>query len=812
MTTPIFKLTKGARNFDLQTGRYRVYGGWAPPPVSEIPLFAEGTSANRGGAVLVDRRPVNRQMSLRLNVLGSSDAEIRRAVADLQMMLSLAGDEYEPLYLEFRPNSDTPEPLWGNYGSNLRYEIVHGAVEIEQTYLVGARLAADTDVVMTLAVKPYALGRAQRLGSALGGIVENVIGAPDGLSRGLTVAEATTNKMTSPTFSHATWSTGWTADAGVTATQGTDPVYGFGASYAVLASGTGSVAWRYYQNINVGNTNTHTLSCYARRPDGAAITSSDVKLYYNADLTTTFTAVGNGVYRLTASASGINASTVTGVDIQAGGVLLAVWGFQLEEKAYVTELAAGDMIGCAWTGTAHASTSTRTAAYWRIADTSFLPRGTGSVRLAWTPHRAATSYSAVCMLLDSTATNWRVYFNNSDDKFYFVDGTVTLSSAAQTFAADSKQVLHMVFTRGEMTLYINGAQAATFAGYTAPVTGGYIYLGCNSSTAQHANGALTGLASWDIALTAAQVLADYTNIAQLTGDNQSVGTIPWLWTKDGDDVVDNCDDSTRDNWAVAGGVPGGADADTEYSAVTNATSGSTVNIGVWQGDAFVPPATAFVFDQSGTVDATASGGETRVTSIDSSSDLAITAVTGIPSPFSAVSGREFYAIARMKDAGSNLRVRLRLNLAYDIITAEYGNGLVEAYHRNLLFPSLQIPRITTRDYATTNWYLYLTAIRSTGGASDVTVDFLCLMPRPLAKIHMGEVKTTWKGRSYETAYTASNGYRSGQIEGDVIDLAPGRINIMLVSMQGENYAAANNSVASTVTFGYIKVTPRYPLL
>ena len=48
MTTPVFKLTKGARNIDLQTGRYRVYGGWAPPPVSEIPLFAEGTSANRG--------------------------------------------------------------------------------------------------------------------------------------------------------------------------------------------------------------------------------------------------------------------------------------------------------------------------------------------------------------------------------------------------------------------------------------------------------------------------------------------------------------------------------------------------------------------------------------------------------------------------------------------------------------------------------------------------------------------------------------------------------------------------------------------
>lgn len=811
MTTPVFRLTKGARNIDLQTGRYRVYGGWAPPPVSEIPLFAEGTSANRGGAVLVDRRPVNRQMSLPLNVRGSSDAEVRRGISDLQMMLSLAGDEYEPLYLEFRPNSDTPEPLWGNYGSNLRYEIVHGAAVISERYGRGNQIATSADVSLSLTIKPYALGRAQRLGSALGGIVENVIGAPDGLSRGLTVAEATTNKMTNPVFGSATWSTGWTTDAGLTSSQGTDPVYGFGASYAVLAAGTGGT-WRFYQSINAGNTNTHILSCYARRPDGAAITSSDVKLYYNADLTTTFTAVGNGVYRLTASTSGINASTVTGVDLQAGGVLLAVWGFQLEEKSYVTELAAGDMLGCAWTSTAHGSTSTRTAAYWRIADTTLLPRGTGAVRLAWTPHRGATSYAAVCMLLDSTANNWRVYFNHSDDKFYFVDGTVTLTSAAQTFAAESKQILHMVFTRGEMTLYINGAQAATNAGYTAPATGGYIYLGCNSSTAQHANGALTGLASWDNALTAAQVLADYTNITQLTGDNQSVGTIPWLWTKDGDDVVDNCDDSTRDNWAVAGGVPGGADADTEYSAVTNATSGSTVNIGVWQGDAFVPPATAFVFDQSGTVDATASGGETRVTSIDSSSDLAITAATGIPSPFSAVSGREFYAIARMKDAGSNLRVRLRLNLAYDIITAEYGNGLVEAYHRNLLFPSLQIPRISTKDFATTNWYLYLTAIRSTGGASDVTVDFLCLMPRPLAKIHMGEVKTTWKGRSYETAYTASNGYRSGQIEGDVIDLAPSRINIMLVSMRGENYSAANNSVASTVTFGYIKVTPRYPLL
>ena len=89
---------------------------------------------------------------------------------------------------------------------------------------------------------------------------------------------------------------------------------GSSGSMKLLAGGNGGIA---SQSINVGNTNQYLLSTYAYT-DGSAVTSSDLELYYNgAAISTTFTSVGSGWYRLSGTVTGANASRTYGVQVKA---------------------------------------------------------------------------------------------------------------------------------------------------------------------------------------------------------------------------------------------------------------------------------------------------------------------------------------------------------------------------------------------------------------------------------------------------------------------------------------------------------------
>jgi alpha-D-ribose 1-methylphosphonate 5-triphosphate synthase subunit PhnG len=437
MTTPIFKLTKGVRYIDLQAGRYRVHQGWAPPSAAILPLLAEGTSANRNGATLAGRRPVTRSFSLRVNVTGSTDAEIRRGVNDIDAMLALAGDDLEPLYLEFKPNSDTLEPMWGNYGVNLCYEIVSGSVEIEKSYLTGARLANDVDVIISITVKPYAVGKPQLLCSATGGVREDVIGSSDGSSRGLVVAEATPtggNQFGNPVFGYNTWNGGWSAGVNVNAAQNTDPTYIlFGRSSARLTAFSSSSA-TYTQSINLGSTSTHTVSAYVKKRDGSVVTTADAKMYYAGDQTTSVLSVGDGWYRLSASFTGIASAQNVGISLQAAGVELFADMFQVELGTYATPPCYGDMLGCAWGGTAHSSTSSRTAARIRLPVSAAWSQGGCTIRMAVRFDVSNTHPNNMVLWSRTGAATVYAQFNATGDTFQLTDATTMVARTTPNLA------------------------------------------------------------------------------------------------------------------------------------------------------------------------------------------------------------------------------------------------------------------------------------------------------------------------------------------------------------------------------------------
>ncbi|KKU59050.1 MAG: hypothetical protein UX82_C0029G0001, partial [Microgenomates group bacterium GW2011_GWE1_47_12] len=93
-------------------------------------------------------------------------------------------------------------------------------------------------------------------------------------------------------------------------------------SYAY--SGTGSVRLvaatdaTYVQSVNVGDTSSYNLIAYAYT-DGSAVTSADLELYYDtAVLSTTYTSVGDGWYKLSGTLTGVASAKNYGVKVKGG--------------------------------------------------------------------------------------------------------------------------------------------------------------------------------------------------------------------------------------------------------------------------------------------------------------------------------------------------------------------------------------------------------------------------------------------------------------------------------------------------------------
>ncbi|KKL60859.1 hypothetical protein LCGC14_2201110, partial [marine sediment metagenome] len=586
-----------------------------PPSLNLSVQVASGTSANRlGGGQRISSKALNRKWTFGLDILGDSVAEIARGAADVQGFLDQAGDESSPTYLQYRDNSNVGfEPLWGQFGANYRYEIVSGNIRLPSSYAVanirGQRLIGAT---VSLEIKPFALGLQQRVGSATGGILEDTIGTVDGISRGTIIPQTITNKMTNPIFGHATFDNGWTAGSGdIKVTENIDKKFiTHGKSSAKLVNTDTVNTEVFTQSIDVGNTNTHHLTCYVKLPDGGVVSSTQVGLRYSGNVSETYTSVGDGWYLLDAAVTGINAGTVTGVAVE-GGYTVYVDGFQIAEVTYVVPVTHGDMLGCAWTGTAHASTSTRTVSRLRIATADSFDTAEGTIRVVWKASREHSALLDGAILFRDTDQSFRCYWDQTNDKWVFVDGTNTISSAVDSFSVGDIRIFHFVFEPGSLKTYIAGAQSATGSTYTPPTIGADLYIGSSAVPDTHLEGTFMDFTTFAQAMTAAEALADYTNILEQVEDNRRLSPIPWLWTKDGDDVVDNHDDAGEDNWAVVGGVPGTADAETEWLINPSVNNKSGYWLMTHRADygQFILPTSQWYKEVQGTAEAGTSEGE-----------------------------------------------------------------------------------------------------------------------------------------------------------------------------------------------------------
>jgi hypothetical protein len=189
----------------------------------------------------------------------------------------------------------------------------------------------------------------------------------------IVVPEAGTNLVVNPS-----WESGvanWT-NSNLTTYERVTTKSAFGAYSAHIADTVSAGAeYLYSDAITVTAGTTYTLSLYVQkavtnttdtgtvlirwRDAGAATISDDTYTLTAGDLTS-WTKV---VLTATAPASSVTALIIVNdTGIASGDWEMWLDGVQFEAAAYATSYIDGDQDGCEWTGTAHASTSTRDAA------------------------------------------------------------------------------------------------------------------------------------------------------------------------------------------------------------------------------------------------------------------------------------------------------------------------------------------------------------------------------------------------------------------------------------------------------------------
>lgn len=583
---------------------------FAPPPL---------TSGGEG-EVDIYKLP-DRAISFDVRILGGSIPETHGAVARIQEMLDLAKDESDRLYFEFTPTDDVPyrQIIFGQYGAPYRYWIKSGFISMS------GRLPYDTGgetrekaliVTLNLVCAAWAEGIEQRIGMAKGGVLEDTIATPNRISRGLIIPPVTGaggNLITNPVFDNANWVYGWSLSTGITATANYDPRYIIHGNASAYVTNSNAAAQQFTFALTAGSTANHVLSIYAKLSDGGVISATQCSLFYATVKTTTYTPVGNGWYRLSVEMAGIASLQNAGIEVNPGyGVY--VDGAQFEPANYVTPLCVGDMLGCAWAGTRHASASTRAVGALKY-DISIIDRGQGTLRIVWKSPHANTEYgSDSAVFFDASGTHVFIgYFAGADDKYYFTIGSDTVSSSATTFSAGDIIVMHFVWGPVTMKIYVNGSQVATGSAFSTPTLDPNIFIGTDTVPAQHSMGTYMGLASWNRILTATEIANEYSAIYDhITGGDgygQQLEALPYFWTKDGDGVLDNVDDTNRDNWGAMGGIQGSLPAyllaDVYPSA---AESVNYIHASVPYFD-FILPTNQWYNELSGTSDTAGSSGE-----------------------------------------------------------------------------------------------------------------------------------------------------------------------------------------------------------
>lgn len=819
-TDPVIKLVQGTDELDLMAGVYIVKTGFVPPEYALRPVTS--------GTKLVDiddSQP--RRWGFEAGVRLTTETEGRIAARKIINFLRRAGDDNNPLFLAFHPNSDVGfEPLWGQMGGYIYYPIIHGAASLGELYGGSDLRGKGFFLPVDLLLHPYALGLRQRVASATGGIITC---QKEGRTNGVILEKAITNVHTNPILGHATYDNNWTAEASLIISKITDKSFvRFGVA-AIKIISSGATTNIFTQTLTLAAV-MHTAIYYVKLPDGRAVTTAEVEITYNGiDQTTTFVVDperSDGWYIATAEFTGTGGAATLGVKVNLG--YTAYFGmFDCAAVDYSHYPVHGNMLGCSWSGTPHASTSTRVVARIRQPVGDIFDRGQGTIVIAFRAEDDASPDRLTRDLFEIDTLGVRLRYANP--LWTFTDGINTATSNGEngcnSYVEGSINIIHCTYGPvNGIAQYFNGVAMGTDATFTPGSTGTYLYIGSNSSVANQAGDEILLFETYSQPMDSATVAAHYTNILSALEDGDKIGDVPSLWVKDGDNVADNTTDSNQDNFAVFTGIPGSMPAITDIIGLMSPTAKSYIlYLSLLKLEEFQSIADLTYGENQGTVDANSSEGEYGSDTVSTTGGAVATGIQlDSIEKLAALQSKErkddrVHLYARINDQGSNLTI--------GVMFREQGTGnqyLAKAYRalfegtggfRGALVGGFNIPeRVLSNDDITYNNQVFLAAKR-TSTSGTLRTDFIQLLPSPIVCIEWQEDYARF---DFSTARATVRTYNAATSEpatvtGDpaAMALEPGVFNVLINNMTNTSYS---HLITDTLDYEEVYVTPRYSLI
>ena len=809
------------------TGPYSLSNDFRPPVTVGQPDLTGGLASRPyDGEPAQTLTATNIEISFGVHITGSSAYQVRKGITDLTEALWGIDDPKYPTWFEYREDTGIAgEPLWGQLGVYRRYQIAGGGVEASDLYgMADLRNEALPDCRLTLILRPSPRGKAQRVALAIGGIIEDNIGKRNKKSRGIRVGNSMSNLHTNPAFMNATYDTNYAHGADIIHSKNTDMRFVLFGLYSSKLTAHGAATNYFYEHIVFPNANNYIRSIYVRRPDGAPVTTADCLAYDSVvaavAATTAFTPVGDdGWYRMTASGIGTMAGADIGITIVNQHTLYTD-GWQCEEAWTVSPLAYGDLMGVAWSGAVHASSSTRWGGQLELYWPSLIDLAMGTVHFTIRPDFIYTTQGDFTLLSDGTLL---LDYRNATRDFRFTDGVTTIT-VATTFAAS--EVVHITARWGPagIALLLNGVLVggSSSANYHPLTPLSIVHVGCTSAaTGQCSQALIIGLTSFDWSLTDAEILALVNQADPIADADERTDWIPWFYNVGGDWITDNCYDATHNNWGVFGGIPGHLPAITEINGTSSDIFNlHTIHLSMLDSDIYLNPLQMLWIECQGVATgATESAGQYTNTAGVTNATIYLGGsvapdVTELQSR--ALEGRQIYSYFRLLDHGANLKTRL--DIYWGLLTARYYSEFklltTDATFRlfrnepQVLFQFQDIKTPFVNPLVIFN----LQGQRTVAGAADVHLDYICLMPKPLLVIdltwNISETFIYDSDHSIVIDYQAASlpSQRRISLPGDKIEFLPDKYNLVM-NLLGDIGDVC--PIATTLTYNAVYVTPRF---
>ncbi len=341
--------------------------------------------------------------------------------------------------------------------------------------------------------------------------------------KAISTGEATTNLVTNPSFEVDT--TGWAiVGTGVFARNSTRSRTGIAC--ALVQTGVGSGGIRYPVTLAVSTTYTLSLDFYTlysatdtiwiqiyNVTSGANLSQYawiPAKLGWNRkDLTFTTTA------------------THTSYEIRlysTDNISFYVDSVQIEQKAYATPYCDGALgQGNTWAGTAHGSTSSRTAGYVSYVDEALDTALVGPMTvMAWVKPASNGSFQVIVSKTASGGVGgWEI--DNSSGTLYASLRTPTVNLSGGSLVLEEWNFITLTYDRVTAIFYLNGVQTGSAAATQTLLTTSDFWVGARPG-GLYFNGLIDEVSLVNRAMTADEIRAIYESNAPVFAE-----TSTWHW-------------------------------------------------------------------------------------------------------------------------------------------------------------------------------------------------------------------------------------------------------------------------------------------